>query len=77
MRKFLETFITFQVAYWLGIGWVTYRHQCPPPTRLHIQRHWQEVHGYGEIQNTLDSKMLDRCSMECQPEYWEMMEVVE
>ncbi len=49
-------------------------HQCPPPTRLNIQRHWQEAHGYGEIQNTLDSKMLDRCSMECQPEYWETME---
>lgn len=50
-------------------------HRCPPPTRQAIQRHWIEVHDANhKIANTLDSKMLDICSRECDYGYWEMME---
>ena len=50
-------------------------HRCPPPTRQNIQKHWIEVHDANhKIANTLDSKMLDICSRECMPGYWEDME---
>jgi hypothetical protein len=46
-----------------------------PPTRLNIQYHWQEVHDPNwKIQNALDSKMLDRCSIECDMDYQKEME---
>jgi hypothetical protein len=50
-------------------------HQCPPPNRLNIQRHWIEVHDPNhKIVNYLDSKMLDKCDRECQPDYIRIME---
>ena len=50
-------------------------HICPAPTRQAIQLHWIEVHDANhKIANTLDSKMLDTCSRECDYGYWEDME---
>ncbi len=65
------------VMFWvmLSLAFMYLIHDCPPPTRLNIQRHWQEAHDpEWKIQNTLDSKMLDICSRECWPEYWKTME---
>lgn len=54
------------------------RHTCPPPTRLNTQKHWIAVHDPDwKIQNTLSSKMLDICSIECQPDYVAIMEAEE
>ena len=56
-------------------------HKCPtqlPPTRLQIQKQWIDKHDPDwKIKNTLDSKMLDICSAECDEDYCDTMETGE
>ena len=53
-------------------------HVCPAPTRLAIQKHWIAVPDPNyRIVNHLDSKMLDQCSIECDYDYWDTMELGE